>query len=76
MKSIVLAVFVVGLGLMTGCAGMNCPMQKEGQIHADVGRYQIAGDGQGHFMKIDTRTGKTWSTGGAKWADCYQVPEK
>ena len=68
MKGVALFTLILALGLVSGCVHET--------LHTGEGRYQIAGDGQGHFMKIDTQTGKAWSTGGATWADWYPVPDK
>jgi hypothetical protein len=75
MKHVFLASLVVILGLLASCASVTCSNDRGGQTQKNIGRYQIAGDGNGHFMKIDTQTGKAWSTGGATWADWYKVPD-
>jgi hypothetical protein len=60
MKCFALLALVAASGLMTGCVCMTSPMCKKDQTNVEVGRYELAGDGQGRFMKIDSRTGETW----------------
>lgn len=60
MKTVAFAVLVAALALMSGCACEVFPMHMNGCANASAGRYQLAGDGQGRFMKIDSRTGDTW----------------
>lgn len=72
MKYVALTVFVVAMSLMTGCAGMTCPMGKNSPENAGIGRYQLQsvsnGSGSGSMYKIDTKTGDTWqNVNGRNW---------
>lgn len=39
MKYVALTLFVVIVSLMTGCAGMTCPMSKKSQVHQTTQDY-------------------------------------
>lgn len=71
MRRVTLAVFVVALALMTGCAGMTCPMSKKGQANLNVGRYQFItqtyADHSSALFKGDTTTGELWKFGSGQW---------
>jgi hypothetical protein len=74
MRIISLVALLVALGTFSGCISIEKNGGAGNESPTAIGRYQLAGDGQGHFMKIDTKTGQAWSTGGATWANWYPVP--